>query len=104
MLKITDTFRYHENGQLILTVISGQVSIVVGTPKTGFKAGNDGFNHSDLAVGALFNFFCWPPQKVIILNPEEEFVIDAFVAYRIKSAGTYKKEGDFCGEIKFSMS
>lgn len=85
-----------------VTAVSDQVSITLGTPKTGFKAGADGFNHPDLAAGALFNFFCWPPQKEVILEPGDTLLIEAFVAYQIK--GVCKKEGDFSGEVNFSLS
>lgn len=105
MLKIKNSkiFQYHEKGVKIFTAISEEFSIVIGVPKIGFKAGLDGYNHPDLALGALLNFFCWPPQKMIILKKYEQFSIEPFIAYNLNSIDLYNVKGDFSGEYKFYL-
>ncbi len=103
MLKIGNAFKYHECGELTIVVMSGYVLLTIGTPATGFKTGDDGFNHDDLGLGALVNFMCWPPQRLVTLNAGDEFTIKSFVAYNIKAFGVYSIKGFYDGEIKFYM-
>jgi len=103
MLKTTNSkkFKYYEKGRLQITAI-GPTEITIGTPKTRIKEAKDGFNHPDLAAGALANFFCWPPQHVLLLNPQETYSIEPFVAFQIR--GNHQIEGQYYGEHKFSVS
>jgi hypothetical protein len=105
MLKIKNSkiFTYHEKGIKVFTVISGELSVLIGTPKIGFKSDYDGFNHKDLALGALLNFFCWPPQKLIVLQNKEILSIEPFVPYNLSHTGVYDVKGDFSGEYKFYL-
>jgi hypothetical protein len=102
MLKINnpDKFFYHEEGKLKITALN-VTKITIGT-KCRIKEAKDGFNHPDLANGAIAYFFSWPPQKTIILQTGETFIIDEFVAYQIK--GDHTTEGVCHGKNKFFVS
>lgn len=100
MLKLFKPFEYYETGDLTV-VANGKVQIVLGTPPTRLKEGKDGFNHPDLAFGALANFLGWPPQKIIELSESETYTIEPFTAYQI--TGDFTTEGVQYGKHKFSL-
>lgn len=106
MLKIDfNLFHYHESGTLKIIVRNGSIRLVIGVPQTRIKDGPDGFNHPDLAKGAIMNFFCWPPQRTLTVGPNQEYEIGPFIAYKIAfMQGDVSIEGDFCGQNKLSMS
>ena len=104
MLKLlSDKFVFHANGCLTYRVIRGEIALTIGTPKTRIKENREGFNHSDLAKGAIANFFCWGSQQVF-LRDGDSYVLGPFVAYRVDHIyGEYKMEGKIDGQIEFSL-
>ncbi len=101
MLKVRNQFQYHERGTKIILAVGDAVQVEIGVPATKIKTGEDGFNHRDLALGALCNFLSWPPSNRKILMKGERLKLEAFTAYRIQ--GEFELEGDFSEAHFFYM-
>ena len=74
--------KYHEENEGIITAIS-DCKITIGVEKIRLKEGKDGYNHSDLAKGAIQNFLSYDEPHSLELKAGETFSIQSFVAYAI---------------------
>ena len=93
---------YHEEGQRVV-VSEGATTLILGTPPTDIKIGNDGFNHDDLGWGAMMNFLSFPPQRSIELSFGESYLIPSFVAYRVRGEYRFEDNG-VKNEVRIPLS
>ena len=90
--------KYHEQSSAVISAVT-DCSITIGVAKTTLKEGRDGFNHADLAKGAIQHLLSYDEPKTQLLKQGSSLEIESFTAYQVIGEYTINAK-----EVVFSVS